>query len=242
MGNLINMDVSIIIVNFNTERLVKDCIASIKRNTKKVKYEVIVIDNSIDNRGFAKANNIGIAKAKGKYVLLLNSDTVVKSGAIDKLYEFAENHFDAGVVAPKLLNTDGSVQASAFRLPTITRAIRQYFFGSKGFLDKYVPETETIEVAVMAAFLITPKALREVGMLNEKYFMYFEDLDYCKRVIGSGLNIYYLPSAEVIHIHGASGGKNKYLVESAKKYFGIVQYYIYTLVLWLGQKWEKVVQ
>src|SRR5438552_3463269 len=131
------MDISIIIVNFNTDKLVADCIASVKKNTKKVKYEIIVIDNSVNNRGFAKANNIGIKQSKGKYILLLNSDTIIKPGAIDKLFEFAENTPDAGVVVPKLLNTDGSIQASVFRFPTIGRAMQQYFFGKKKLLDKY---------------------------------------------------------------------------------------------------------
>jgi len=240
LEDLINMDVSIIIVNFNTDKLVRECVASVKKNTKKVKYEIIVIDNSVNNRGFAKANNIGISQAKGKCVLLLNSDTLVRPGAIDKLFEFAENNPDAGVVAPKLLNIDGTIQASCFRFPTIERAIQQFFLGKKGLLDKYVPTTETVDVAVMAAFLITPRALKEVGKLDEKYFMYFEDFDYCKRIQEAGLGVYYLPSAEVVHIHGASGAPNKYLVESSKKYFGNVQYYIYTFILWLGQKWEKL--
>jgi len=236
------MDVSIIIINFNTDKLVRDCIASIKKNTKKVKYEIIVIDNSIDNRGFARANNIGIGKAQGEYILLLNSDTTIKPGAIDLLIEFAKGHEDAGVVVPRLLNTDGSVQASCFRLPTVSRAVQQYFFEKKGLLDKYIPETETVEAAVMAAFLITPKTLEKVGKLDEKYFMYFEDLDYCRRVNKVGLKIYYFLEAEVVHIHGASGGKNKYLIESAKKYHGLLVYYTYTFILWLGQKWEKILK
>lgn len=237
------MELSIIIVNFNTDKLVRDCIASIKKNTKKVKYEIIVIDNSINNRGFSKANNIGIKKAKGKYILLLNSDTMVKPYSIDKLYEFAKQKEDAGVIVPRLLNPDGSIQPSCFNLPTMSKAIRQYFLGQTGILDKYYPEGESarqVQAAVMAAFLITPNALKKVGLLSEKYFMYFEDLDYCRKVNEVGLKIYYLPQAEIVHIHGASGGKNKYLVESAKIYHGFVGYYIYTFVLWLGQKWEKI--
>lgn len=230
------MDVSIIIVNFNTEKLVADCVASIKRNTRRVKYEIIVIDNSIDNRGFAKANNLGIKQAKGRYVLLLNSDTVVKPHAIDKLFEFAEKQSDTGAIVPKLLNTDGGVQASCYRFPTIWGALKQYFLGKKGYLDKYIPETQTVDVAVMAVFLISPTALKRVGYLDEKYFMYFEDFDYCKRIKEAGLKIYYDREVEITHIHGASGGSSKYLVESAKKYFGFVGYYIYTAILWLGQK------
>ncbi len=253
------MDLSIIIVNFNTKKLVLDCISSIKKNTKKVKYEIIVVDNAStekipsskdyklivnkENKGFAYANNQGIREAKGNYIFLLNSDTIVKEEAIDKLYYFAEKHEEVGVVVPQLLNTDGTTQASVFRLPTITNALGQYFLGRKGILDKYIPEgKEPIEVesAVMAAYLITPQALKKVGKLNEKYFMYFEDLDYSRSINESGLKIYYLPNAQIIHIHGASGGKNKYLIDSAKKYHGFVEYYIYTFILWLGQKWDRV--
>ncbi|CAN5303750.1 N/A [soil metagenome] len=232
------MDISIIIVNFKTDKLVSDCISSIKKNTK-LKYEIIVIDNSEDNKGFAIANNIGIRKAKGKYILLLNSDTIVKPQAIDKLYDFAETTPNIGAVVPQLLNSDGSIQGSVFKLPTVLKAIRQYFFGENKLLDKYYPKEKTpvvVESAVMAAFLITPETLKKVGKLDEKYFMYFEDLDYCKRINEAGLKIYYLPESEVIHIHGASGGKNEKLIESSKKYHGILVYYIYTLVLWLGQK------
>src|SRR5260221_7122847 len=114
------MDVSIIIVNFNTDKLVRDCVASVKKNAGKVKHEIIVIDNSIDNKGFAKANNIGIKKAKGKYILLLNSDTIVTDGAIHKLFEFAESRDGKiGAVVPKLLNSDKSVQPSCFRFPMV---------------------------------------------------------------------------------------------------------------------------
>jgi GT2 family glycosyltransferase len=233
------MDISIIIVNFNTDKLVSDCIASIKRNTKKVTYETIVIDNTINNRGFAKANNLGIRKAKGKYILLLNSDTIVGKNSIDKMFEFAENNPDAGAIVPRLYNPNGSIQASCFRLPTIHLAFKQYFLKQGKLLDKYFPRSEKptiVESAVMAAYLITPEALKKVGKLNEKYFMYFEDIDYSKKINEAGLKIYYLPEAQVVHIHGASGGTNKYLVDSAKKYFGTFNYYIYTFILWLGQK------
>src|SRR5258708_3995011 len=195
------IDLSIIIVNFKTDKLVKDCVDSIKKSKPRLKYEVIVIDNSVDNRGFAKANNIGIEEAKGKYILLLNSDTIVKNGVLDKLVDFAEKHTGAGVIVPRLLNTDGTVQPSVFRLPTITNAFKQYFLGRKSLLDKYYPKEENpvvVESAVMAAYLITPEALKRVGKLNEKYFMYFEDLDYSRRVNEVGLKIYYLSDIEVV--------------------------------------------
>ncbi len=244
------MKLSIIIVNFKTDKLVADCIASVKKNTKKIKYEIIVIDNSVDNRGFAKANNVGIKQAKGKYILLLNSDTIVKERAIDKLFDFAEGHPDAGVIGPKLLNKDGSVQDSVFHSPTVINAIREFWFGQKGFFGLYVPKVEIateVDAIVGAAMLITPAALKQAGNLNEKYFFYYEDLDYCRKVHGTGLKIYYLPQAEVVHLKGASGknlsADNKQwnrLVPSSKIYHGIVGHHVLRIVIWLGQKWEKI--
>ena len=193
-------DLSIIIVSYNTQELTLACIDSIFRSSSKVKSEVIVVDNAstdesvkeikkrfpkvkiIENSknvGFAKANNMGIKVSQGAYVLLLISDTEVKKGSIDNLLNFAKEQKDAGAVLPRLLNTDSTVQGSVFKLPSLYRSLRQYWFGEKGLLDKYSPKkTQKVEGGVMAAFLITPKGLA-AGSLNEDYFLYFEDLDYC---------------------------------------------------------------
>jgi GT2 family glycosyltransferase len=279
------LDLSIIIVSYNTKKLTLQCIKSVLDSVLKLKYEIIVVDNaSTDgtlrliqkskiknshfakasrdaqkpiiriiqnnrNLGFAKANNQGIKNSKGKYKLLLNSDTKVKGNAIEKMIEFAEKIPNVGVVGARLINPDGSIQPSVFRLPTIGRAIRQYWLGEKRLLDKYTPDgnkpTE-VESLVMAAFLITPLALEKVGLLNNKYFMYFEDLDYCRRVGKVGLKIYYLPPAEVIHYHGASGkdlidDKDKWrsLIPGSKIYHGFIRHFIFNFILWSGQKWQK---
>lgn len=266
-------DVSIIIVSYNTKDLTLDCIDSILNDEQSLKKEIIVVDNasldgSIDsldklvrngiitlikntrNVGFAKANNQGIKIAKGKYIFLLNSDTKLKKYALTKLVKFAEEPRQVGAVGPKLLNPDGSIQSSVFPLPTLGRAIRQYWKGEKGLLDKYAPsgsKPQEVEALVMAAFLITPQALEKVGGLNEKYFMYFEDLDYCRALRNAGLKIYYLPNSEVIHYHGASGAQladsdNQWrrLIPSSKIYHGNIIHYFYTFVLWTGQKFLKM--
>lgn len=238
------VEVSIIIVNFKTPKLTRECVEAIKKSDSKTKYEVIVIDNSNDNVGFARGTNKGIRKAKGKYILLLNSDTKVKKGTIDKLIGFAKIHNDAGSVAPCLLNQDGTVQASVFRFPSLVKALRQYLFGEKGLLDKYAPKNTTeVEVATMAAFLITPKALKKVGLLNEKYFMYFEDFDYCREIKRAGLKVYYLSEAGVIHRHGASGKEiadqlNQWrrLIDGSKIYHGFLMHHLIRIVTWIGQK------
>ena len=260
------MELSIVIVNHNTQGLTLRCIESVKRFKPSTSHEIIVIDNGSDspfpssqdytlienkeNLGFAKANNQGIKIAKGKSVLLLNSDAEVKKDSIDKLLEFAKANPDAGAVGPKLLNKDGSPQSSVYHFPTIAGAIKEYWFGKKGAYQKYIPEGNApigVDALVMAAFLITPVCLKKAGLLSEKYFMYFEDLDYCRKIKEAGLKIYYLPSSEVIHHHGASGQSKaddanqwRRLIPGSLIYHGFVRHYILFFVLWLGQKWQKL--
>jgi len=268
------MDISIIIPSYDTKELTTNCIRSIDEDgTSKLKKEVIVVDNASsdgtsetleklrfnnlkltiirnnENIGFARACNRGIRRSSGKYVLLLNSDTKVISGAIDKLVEFAESTPDAGVIGARLLNEDGSVQPSCFRLPTLFKAVSQYWLNRGNLLDKYYPKGNTplvVEAVVGAAFLITPEGVKKVGLLDERYFMYFEDLDYCRRVKDAGLKVYYLPTAKIFHLHGASGvsladekSQWKRLVPSSKIYHGGVLHYLISFVIWLSQKLRK---
>ena len=258
------MDLSVIIVNFNTADLTQACIESILASGSKLTIEIIVVDNgssqklklsksadlrllaNTSNLGFAKANNQGIKIARGEYLLLLNSDTKVKPKALDHLVGFARANPDAGVVGAKLLNLDGSVQASCLRLPTLARTLKHYWLGQKGLLDKYVPKPQVasqVEAVVGAAFLITPAALDKIRSLDERYFMYYEDLEYCKQVKKIGLKVYYLPTAQIIHYHGASG-KNlasdvnqwRRLIVSSKIYHGSFAHYLIYLLTWTHQK------
>jgi len=275
LKNSHKFDVSIIIVSYNTKFLTLQCIKSVIRSIKKLKYEIIVIDNAstdgsayaignylssisfpdlkiVENKrnlGFAKANNQGINIACGKYVLLLNSDTKIKNNALEEMVALAKNNTDTGAVGPRLLNIDGSIQPSVYRLPTLDRAIKQYWLGEKNILDKYFPDSKkptAVESLVMAAFLITPKALKKVGLLDERYFMYYEDLDYCRRLQKNKLKIFYLPCAEVFHYHGASGDSettdNKKwhrLIPSSKIYHGLFVHYVFNFVIWSSQKLKK---
>ncbi len=255
--------ISIIIVNYNTSDLTIDCLSSIAKDKSIPPYEIILIDNAStdgsfdkfnelkwknlvlvrnkENLGFAKAVNQGIKLSRGEYILLLNSDTTVKKGAIKKLIDFARRTKDVGVIVPRLLNADNSIQPSCFNLPSVSRAFKQYFLGQKGLLDKFYPtgkKPTVVESAVGAAFLITPIALKKVGLFDERYFMYFEDLDYCRRVNKKGLKVYYLPDSEIIHLHGQSG-KNlasdkdqwKRLIPSSKIYYGTVNHYLINSII-----------
>jgi len=267
---------SIIVVGHNNKDLIIDCLKSIQADASLKDKETIVVDNGStdgsqkaikelqkgvprltlienkENLGFARANNQGIKKAKGEYILLLNSDTIVKKGSLAKLLAFAQKKKDAGVVGPKLLNIDESLQFSCFRFPTIGNAIREYWLGEKGLFEKYAPKgrkASTVDAVVGAAFLITPKALKRVGLLDERYFAYFEDIDYCRRVWKKGLKVYYYPGAEIVHYHGATFKKMakqedrwKKLIPSSKIYHGTFKHYLLTFILWTGQKWQKLIK
>lgn len=268
-----NPTLSIIIVSFNTEALTLAAIESVYKESSKIEKQIIVVDNDskdgsvkslrklaesrkdfvlIENNknlGFAKANNQGIKRAKGKYLLLLNSDTIVKPGALGKMVEFAEKTPDAGVIGARLLNSDESVQPSCFHFPTVWRAISEYWFGKKGFFTQFAPlgqKPKEVEALVGAAFLLTPTALKRVGLLDERYFFYFEDIDYCRRVYKADLKVYYLPEAKIVHFGGASGKglvaqKDQWrrLIPSSKIYHGTFGHYLLLSVMWLGQKWEQ---
>lgn len=254
---------SIIIVNFNTGELLAECLRSIKTTTQDFRNpatEVIVVDNastdesirgikSIENKtnvGFAKAVNQGIKLAKGEYVLLLNPDTEVKDGAIRELVKFVQSRDDLGVVGSSLLNPNGSTQSSVFHFPTVWRAIREFWLSQEGAYSKYTPKGSgpvVVDAVVGAAFLMTPQARKRVGLLDERYFMYFEDLDYCRRVWKSGLKVYYLPWVQVVHYHGVSGGgiarqedKWRRLIPSSKIYHGTLKHYLVNFIIWFGQK------
>jgi GT2 family glycosyltransferase len=222
---------------------------------KKIKEEkywknrfTLILNNS--NIGYAKANNQGIKKAKGKYILLLNNDTIVHKDSLQNLLKFAEKTPDAGVIGSKLLNIDGTLQMSCYHFPTIKNAIKEYWFNQKGLFEKFAPKGDvpvTVDSVVGAAFLITPEARKKVGILDERYFAYFEDIDYCRQTWKKGLKVYYLPDSVITHYHGATFKKLaneserwKKLIPSSKVYHGTIKHYVINAVLWLGQKWQKL--
>lgn len=270
------IDLSIIIVSFNTKKLTVDCLKSIEKEESGLDIEVIVVDNNSsdgsrealrqlktknlklitifnnENLGYAKANNQGIKIAKGKYILLLNSDTLVHKDSLGELVKFARKTPDAGVIGSKLLNIDGSLQNSCFHFPTIKNVILEYFLGKKGLFDKYAPsgkDPTAVDAVVGASFLITPPAKERVGVLDERYFAYFEDIDYCRQTWKKGLKVYYLPTSVITHYHGATFKKLaneaerwKKLIPSSKIYHGLIKHYLINAIIWLGQKWQKYLQ
>ena len=257
---------SIIIGNYNTFDLTKSCIESIYKYKPTFNFEVIVVDDAspdqsglelrklekkfknlkvllnIKNSGFVRTNNKGLNKSVGIYKLLLNSDTLVQDGSIESLVKFAERTPDAGVVGSRLLNKDKTIQESVFNFPTIWNVINY---------KKYAPignNPTVVDAVVGASFLITPKAFKLIGGLNQKYSSYFEDLDYCREVKRKGLKVYYLPSSIVTHFHGESFkqlyGKDsnwKKLIPSSIAYHGRLMHYLLFIVSWSYQKFTSFV-
>jgi GT2 family glycosyltransferase len=179
---------------------------------------------------------------------LLNSDTQVKEGTLVKLVEF-EKKVGPAIIGARFLNPDGSTQASVFHLPTIRRAICEFWLGKRDAFSKYAPAGERpveVEAVSGGAMLISRGIIEKIGLFDERYFMYFEDLDYCRRAKLAGFKVYYLPSAEVIHEHGASGRKiadeaNQWrrLIPSSKIYHGMLRHYLIYSIIWLGQRLRR---
>jgi GT2 family glycosyltransferase len=174
---------------------------------------VRVIANQ-ENRGFPGANNQGITVAAGRYVLLLNPDTEIVDGALTDMVTFADAHPRVGMVGPQLLNPDGSVQSSRRRFPSLTTA----FFEST-WLEPYAPpivldryyvrdrpddELQDVDWITGAAMLARREAIEGVGLLDEGFFMYSEELDWCRRFREAGWRVVYLPAAQIVHHAGKS--------------------------------------
>lgn len=261
-------DISIITIPYKSEKHIGPLLDSIKKSKDGLKKQVIVIDNygqdksaqiakdhSLKptvlepgaNLGFAKGVNLGLKEVDGKYVFLINPDTVLVGNVLKSLYDFAEKQKVLGAVAPKLVFPNGKVQPSVMKFPTPGNAFKHYFLGCKNCFGKYTPKEEIakVEVAVMAAFLIPTKVLKEIGGLDERFFLYYEDIEFCRQLKKSNLPLYYLAKAKVKHVHGASANFVSHLksplAKSAQIYHGKPGSFCLNSVLWLGQKWQKFI-
>lgn len=262
-------DLSIIIVLYRSEATIGPLLDSIQKSPDKLIKEILVVDNAYpdkalqiakdhplkpktfsmgSNAGLSKAVNLALKHAQGKFILLLNPDMRVLGNALGKLHAFAANQIKLGAVAPRLIFPDGKPQASVFQFPTIMGAIRHYFFGCRECFNKYLPKavTQPVEVAIMAAFLIPRSTIDRVGGLDERFFLYYEDVEFCRRLKKAGLPVIYFPAAKIEHFHGASGRFTSHLespiARSAKIYYGRTYSFLLNCVLWFGQKWQKLVK
>lgn len=175
--------------------------------------QVQVIENA--NRGFAAGNNVGIARSRGRYVMLLNPDTEVVGAALATLLDYMDAHPDVGVVGPRLLYGDGRPQSSRRRFPTpltgfFESTLLQQWFPRNPWLARYYvldrPDDAESDVdwVVGAAMMVRREAMEQAGPLDEGYFMYSEEMEWCRRIKAQGWRVVYLPAATVVHHEGRS--------------------------------------
>jgi len=231
--------VSVIVVSWNTRDILRDCLASVYAQTRHVSTEVIVVDNAstdgspqmverdfpqvrlienADNRGFAAANNQGMGVATGRYILLLNSDTIVLDDAIDKTVTFADQHPRAAVVGCRVLNRDRTLQPTCFMYPSVLNmllfatCLNKLFPGSRFFGREQMTwwkrdDEREVEVVTGCFMLARRAAIDQVGLMDESFFMYGEETDWCFRFAQAGWKVLFTPQAEIIHLGGASSSR-----------------------------------
>lgn len=208
-----NIDFEVIVVDNNSADSSVEMI-------KKEFPQVVLIENK-DNRGFGKANNQGLKIAKGDYLMFLNTDVIVLDGALNKLVNYLDQHLDVMMVGPRLLNKDLTFQHACRR--TLPNPLNSFFhlfgltkiFKNNKFVNQYKqynsdPEiTAPTEALSGAAMLFRRQVYQEIGGFDEVFFMYGEDLDFCKRVLDKGWKTVYVSEAKIIHFGGQSSGKRR---------------------------------
>lgn len=230
------LDVTIIIVSWNTREILRDCLRSIYENAGALEFETIVVDNASadgsaqmvardfpqvqlvanpDNRGFAAANNQGMALARGRYVLLLNSDTVVLDRALEKTLAFADAHPEAAVVGCRVLNPDRTWQRTCSRFPSALNLLlsstylyklfpKSRFWGREFMLYWDRSDVREVDVVSGSFMLVRREAIARIGMMDEAFFMYAEETDWCYRFRQAGYKALFTPAGSIIHLGGAS--------------------------------------
>jgi hypothetical protein len=229
------VDLSIIIVSWNVRELLAACLRSIAAGQGDLNLEVIVVDSAsadgtselvgdqfpwvrliarADNVGYARGNNLGLAAARGRAMMLLNPDTEIVGEALPRMLAFLDGRPEIGVLGPQLLNPDGSIQSSRRRFPTLATGLFESTWlaplAPRRLLARYymldLPDDEIASVDwLTGACLLAPRAAVEAaGPLDEEYFMYSEELDWCRRIKAAGWRIVYFPEAQVIHHQGKS--------------------------------------
>ncbi len=222
------MDLSFIVVNWNTRGSLLNCLASIRTSvSENLTHEIFVVDNaSTDgsaeevrrlypdvnltenstNLGFAKASNQALRIARGRFLVLLNPDVRFLPGALNKLVDFITENQHVGMVGGQLTNRDGSRQNSFRAFPSLLTTFSPFWLPGK--IRKISTPTK-VDVLVGACMVVRAAALQNVGLLDEAFFLYFEEADWCQRLARDGWDIYWVPDAEIVHVQGRSVGQDK---------------------------------
>jgi len=256
------MKLSIVIVNYKTPALLKLCIKSIQSSSLNIPYEIIVVNSATDeeseelvrfdfpevinlsfkeNVGYARAVGAGVKISKGDLILILNPDIIATKDSIQSLAKFIEGNPTIGILAPQLINFNGTRQNSCFRFykpSTILyrRTILKYLPFARKSLNEFLMKDydyktpRDVDWVMGSAMMVSRKALEAVGPMDKRFFMYFEDVDWCRRFWRAGFRVVYFPDAKMYHYHqrlsaahgGVSGIFNKATrihIHSAIKYF-----------------------
>ncbi len=273
------MQLSIIIINYNTFQLTCNCIRSVKEMVQDISYEIILVDNasaecdadlflqhfpdikliiSAENTGFAGGNNIGLLKAKGEYILLLNSDTELLNNAPKICYDYMQQHQEVGITTAQLTYPDGKIQYNCRRYRTIGWELLEIFplyillpkkKKEKLMLHHYFDYTKEMQCDwVWGTFMFFPKKIIEKlpgNKLAEDFFMYCEDVLWCWQFKNLGYKIQFLPQAKVMHIHKGSSSKEKILAVRKtgiknhatfmKKFYPDFRWYIFAAIYYTKQ-------
>lgn len=229
------MDLSIVIVNWNTSDLLRDCLISVGKGLGGVKAEILVVDNASEdascemvrrdfplvqlieskkNLGFAGGNNIALSRAEGRYILLLNTDTLVHGEVLPEAIRWLDRHPSVGVMGPRVLNTDGSIQPSCSSFPSLknlalqtiglTRIARWDSYRLTG-LDR--SSEWRVDVISGAAMFVRKSAMGEVGLLDEAFFFYGEETDWYRRFTKAGWEVVFAPIPDITHFGNGSAAK-----------------------------------
>jgi GT2 family glycosyltransferase len=274
-------DLSIIIVSWNVRELLANCLRSVLRQTG-LTLQIIVVDSASsdgsavmvaeefpevelvaceENVGFPRGNNLGLARANGRFLLLLNPDTIVHDDALAKMVAYLEENPQVGVVGPQLLNDDGTVQSSRRRFPSLKTAFFESTwlqpYAPQAVLDHYYvcdvadDETAVVDWVMGACLLIRQEVVAKVGGLDEAYFMYSEELDYCRRIHEAGWQVVYYPQAQVTHLSGKSSEQavthrhinfNRAKLRYFRKYHGRFSAGVLRLFLLLSYGWQLILE
>jgi GT2 family glycosyltransferase len=240
------MELSIVLVTYNSEEYISGCLHSILKATEGMEREILVIDNHSNDRtiallrefnsslklieneqneGFAKAVNKGFRKSSGEFCLLINPDVMIQSNSLNPMIQFMKENPKVGVCGCKLLNGDGSLQYSIGPFPGLLSPFWRMFFPRP--MRKYdwwgydrLRECDWVTGAFM---LLQSKAFQEVKLLDEQYFMYYEDVDLCLRVKRAGWQVYYYPGITAVHLKPQAlypkGSDVKTAIRKSRRYY-----------------------
>lgn len=226
------MDLSIVIVNWNTRAMLRDCLHTVFAGLDRLQAEIFVVDNAssddslamlaaefptviaianASNLGFAAANNVALARAKGRHMLLLNTDTLVHGSVLPDAVAWLDANPDVAVMGPRILNRDGSMQVSSTKFPTLRNLTFQMLGLTRlAMFDVYRMESwdrkdqREVEVISGCAMFVRGVAMRQVGLLDDAFFFYGEETDWCRRYTDAGWKVVFAPVGEITHFGGGS--------------------------------------